>query len=273
MLVPLRGCMLRRGFSRRRNRLAPNFFKAAEPPCTEQIRFFNMATIKGQNLRLLIGGKCVAGATSCTMHIAAQTEDSSTKDDTGDWTRNEITGLQWDASVDALMPVSDTNPSVRYIEYDNTRTYSEEIILHPGDNISVEYEWDSRHKEYRIEEVTETSEDPITDTSEDANYTNTRTEDMTVRIYWGEAGSDGEIKITNSIMKSLEPILNAMTSKNPVEVRLNRTAGDMNRVTSEQLLVGHAIVTDISQSAANRQNVAYTAQLTGTGELEIVENE
>lgn len=66
-----------------------------------------MATIKGQNLRVLVGGKCIAMATSCTFHIAGQTEDSSTKDDTGDWASNEVTGLSWDASTDSLVTLTD----------------------------------------------------------------------------------------------------------------------------------------------------------------------
>ena len=66
-----------------------------------------MATVKGQNLRVLVGGKCIAMATSCTFHIAAQTEDSSTKDDTGSWASNEVTGLSWDASTDSLVTLAD----------------------------------------------------------------------------------------------------------------------------------------------------------------------
>lgn len=66
-----------------------------------------MATIKGQNLRVMVGGKCIAMATSCQFHVAAQTADSSTKDDTGDWAVNEIVGLSWDASTDALITLED----------------------------------------------------------------------------------------------------------------------------------------------------------------------
>lgn len=66
-----------------------------------------MGTIKGQNLRVMVGGKCVAMATSCTIHVAAQTEDSSTKDDTGDWAENEVVGLSWDASTDSLVTLFD----------------------------------------------------------------------------------------------------------------------------------------------------------------------
>ena len=66
-----------------------------------------MATIKGQNLRVMVGGKCIAMATSCTFHVSAQLESSSTKDSTGDWQEQEVTGLSWDASTDSLVTLTD----------------------------------------------------------------------------------------------------------------------------------------------------------------------
>ena len=66
-----------------------------------------MATIKGQNLRVMVGGKCIAMATSCTFHISAQVEDSSTKDDANDFANNEVTGLSWDAQTDSLVTLTD----------------------------------------------------------------------------------------------------------------------------------------------------------------------
>ena len=66
-----------------------------------------MATIKGQNLRVMVGGKCIAMATSCTFHISAQTESASTKDDANDFEVNEVVGLSWDASTDSLVTLSD----------------------------------------------------------------------------------------------------------------------------------------------------------------------
>ena len=66
-----------------------------------------MATIKGQNLRVMVEGKCIAMATSCTFHISAQLEDSSTKDSTGYWQEQEVTGLSWDASTDSLVTLAD----------------------------------------------------------------------------------------------------------------------------------------------------------------------
>lgn len=70
-----------------------------------------MATIKGQNLRILVGGKCIAMATSATFHVAAQVQENSTKDDTGDWAVNEIMGLSWDASTESLVTLTDNGSS------------------------------------------------------------------------------------------------------------------------------------------------------------------
>jgi len=55
----------------------------------------------------MVGGKCIAMATNCTFHISAQLEDSSTKDSTGDWQEQEVTGLSWDAQCDALVTLTD----------------------------------------------------------------------------------------------------------------------------------------------------------------------
>jgi len=66
-----------------------------------------MGTIKGQNLRVMVGGKCIAMATSCQIHIGTQLEDSSSKDSTGDWQEQEVTGLNWDATTDSLVTLED----------------------------------------------------------------------------------------------------------------------------------------------------------------------
>ena len=66
-----------------------------------------MGTIKGQNLRVMVGGKCIAMATSCTFHVSAQLEDSSTKDSVGDFQEQEVTGLSWDAQTESLVTLED----------------------------------------------------------------------------------------------------------------------------------------------------------------------
>ena len=66
-----------------------------------------MATIKGQNLRVMVGGKCIAMATSATFHISAQVQSASSKDDANDFEVNEVTGLSWDAQTDSLVTLTD----------------------------------------------------------------------------------------------------------------------------------------------------------------------
>ena len=66
-----------------------------------------MSTIKGQNLRVMVGGKCIAMATSSTFHVSAQLEDSSTKDSVGDFQEQEVVGLSWDASTESLVTLTD----------------------------------------------------------------------------------------------------------------------------------------------------------------------
>lgn len=66
-----------------------------------------MGVIKGQNLRVMVGGKCIAMATSCQIHVGTQLEDSSTKDSTGDWQEQEVTALNWDVTTDSLVTLED----------------------------------------------------------------------------------------------------------------------------------------------------------------------
>ena len=59
--------------------------------------------IKGQNFRLMLGGKCVAGAISCTFEDVTEFEEISTKDSNGlgkDQTPKKDT---FNISVDALV--------------------------------------------------------------------------------------------------------------------------------------------------------------------------
>ena len=71
-----------------------------------------MGTIKGQNLRVMVGTasgseKCIAMATNATFHVSATLEDSSTKDSVGDFQEQEVTGLSWEAQTDSLITLED----------------------------------------------------------------------------------------------------------------------------------------------------------------------
>jgi hypothetical protein len=65
-----------------------------------------MGVIKGQNLRIKLGGQYIAYATSCSVHTSASLEDGSTKDTvSGLWTEQEATSLSWDISCESLFAV------------------------------------------------------------------------------------------------------------------------------------------------------------------------
>jgi predicted secreted protein len=63
---------------------------------------------RGQYIRLFLSttanpSKVVAAAKEMSLHLSAQTEDSSTKDTTGDWLEYEVTGQSYDISFNALV--------------------------------------------------------------------------------------------------------------------------------------------------------------------------
>ena len=139
-----------------------------------------MGVIKGQNLRILLGNKCVAFATSCTVHVSINLEESSTKDSTNGAAENTPTGYSWDISVDALYSVDTDATGVNGIG-----------------------------------------------------------------------------------------AIDAALAMSRVQVEFDQTGGTKNRtpVTGAVKYSGYAYVTDISISAANKQNTTYTLQATGDGEL------
>ena len=76
-----------------------------------------MATIKGQNLRIMIGEdeedlQCIAASTNCQVHLALQIEEDTSKDDDSDWLTKSPVGISWDASVDALIIENDNEDAV-----------------------------------------------------------------------------------------------------------------------------------------------------------------
>ena len=69
-----------------------------------------MATIKGQNLRIMfdqgdpeVANPCIAGAVSCTLHVKADVQEDTTKDQVDDWLTQEVVGLTWDIQTEALI--------------------------------------------------------------------------------------------------------------------------------------------------------------------------
>lgn len=58
-----------------------------------------MATIKGQNLRIFVGGKTIAAALECSLSVQMNVQQQSTKDDDGDFASQIVMSLQWSVSV------------------------------------------------------------------------------------------------------------------------------------------------------------------------------
>ena len=67
-----------------------------------------MATLKGQNLRILARAldssswACIGMATNCTITLTNNTEDASTKDDVGLSTKPEVVSKAWSVQVDSM---------------------------------------------------------------------------------------------------------------------------------------------------------------------------
>lgn len=70
-----------------------------------------MATLKGQNIRVLLQEgtkfKVVGKSTNCTVTLTGNSDDASTKDDTGMASKPEITSKSWSVQVESL-DVTDT---------------------------------------------------------------------------------------------------------------------------------------------------------------------
>jgi len=71
-----------------------------------------MATLKGQNIRILImdgndAFRVVGKSTNCTVTLTGNTDDASTKDDVGLSSKPEITSKSWSVQVESL-DVTDT---------------------------------------------------------------------------------------------------------------------------------------------------------------------
>lgn len=69
---------------------------------------------KGQYIRLFIGTAAasvgvIGAAKEMTLHVSSQIEESSTKDTTGDWLEQEVTGLSFDISSQQLVLSEDDN--------------------------------------------------------------------------------------------------------------------------------------------------------------------
>lgn len=230
-----------------------------------------MGFIKGQNLRLLIDGACVGSALTCTLHVGTQIEDNSTKDSAGKWVENILTGLNWDASAEAV--VTDG----KYSETNNVRTFEEisgggfyestqSFRLEPGQTIyvaavsGVKVSMNNSHQSPLIEPVSNT-----------ADYTNEGSVAMNIYLLSDTLGAKLDVYITDEERIGIIELYEAMAAGTLVSVRFSTTNGRNNVVEDEALYEGSAYINDISVNAPNRERSTYNIQLIGKGPLEPVD--
>lgn len=63
--------------------------------------------MKGENLRVFVGTKAIAKATSCSVSLQAQTDNSTTKDDVDLWDLIEVTGKNWSITAECEFETTD----------------------------------------------------------------------------------------------------------------------------------------------------------------------
>ena len=228
-----------------------------------------MATIKGQHLRLRIGDDSVASALSCTLHCAAQVQDSSTKDSENDWVENEIVGAQWDVSADAL--VTDgiiDGGTVKCTKNIATGKYVYPQIykLNAGDKVTLSTAASGAT-------IYVFSGSTILAQATTAGISYTATEAINISIGCSSNVYNVTFEIIDKSGVTVEDMMNIMNAKTPVTVTFGTTLGNNNRVEDQRIMSGTAVISDIQIQTPNRQDSTCSVQLTGTGELEFIEEE
>lgn len=224
-----------------------------------------MATIKGQNLRLTVAEQCVAKARTCTVHIAMQSESSSTKDDDGDWENNTIVGMSWDASCEAEVS---TNYNKVSLHQAGTDIYRSDLIhMKKGEIIAIIVDGATSSTKSALYDADGTK---LGNIPYNVGLQYTATADMDIYFECNEPRTVSYMDVSETTAVTTETLFSYMESKVSGEVTFDYTGGNHNRETEKVILRGQAFITDISIQAQNRQTAVCTIQLTGTGELEIV---
>lgn len=230
------------------------------------------STIKGQNIRIAVGRKCVAAATSCTLHISADLVDATTKDTPDGWKRQVCVGKNWDAQVDALVvsnPFSDITQAFdagigMTVDGKNLRVVSHLIYLKKGDKLAI-YATRTSDNEYSQEIYVI---DEAGTTYKPAETSGNYEEFIDCAVYiavpnTASAQFSYNVVETENSKVSVEKFVNWLLLGQTVSVALTTTSGDNNDVTGRVLHSKTAIVQDITITSANRQSVVASCKLIG----------
>ena len=239
-----------------------------------------MAVIKGENLRLFIDQHCVAAATSCQVHCALQISESDTKDDVDGFIVQEPQGNSWDAQVDAMVLEGDNSQGTLVEQGEGEASSSL-----GGGNYYYNYKIHLRRDEMLRILIKEVTNAIITIYSESfqtiaqtpspirfLDYESRQEQD----VYIGVATDGLTLKYAVlEFAKGLGSFVNYLKNGSIVDVEFNQTyAGqNQNRDRREEILVGQAIVQDISINAATGNVVTYSCKLIGTGALAFADTE
>lgn len=230
-----------------------------------------MATIKGQNLRIIINGKCVAASTGCTLHIATEVQDASTKDTVGGWQENIVVGNSWDASVDSLVIIPEPID-------EGLLTAVEEASI-PGGGITyacwlcdglIDIPKGCTLYVTSDSDIFLVIDDEVVDNSTSGSLTYTPEDDAQVQIALASENDTASYIVPDTTAVNPDDLIGRLGGA-LVDVRFSLASGAKNRVESDTIVSGKARVTDISINAANRQLSTFSTQLTGSGSLEIEE--
>ena len=226
---------------------------------------------KGQHLRVLIGGKCVAAAKSCNLQLQLQLEETTSKDSTNDWAEYSPVGHNWSGSVDAL--VSDGH-------YEEVEVVASEVVPASGGEafyapqlIALPAGMSIHAESGDIIYIFDSNLSPLAEPMRGIlNYANEG--DTDISVYLGGNEQDGEIEAytLDPLRTGTKELVDAVRNGTKVQVFFSLVGGRNNVVEQQRLLQGYAFLNDLNLTAANRTNSSYTVQMAGTGKLEKVEN-
>lgn len=96
-----------------------------------------MATIKGQNLRIFIGGNPIAASLECELNVRGNVQTISSKDD-GDYATYHVVSLAWSLRANGVVSIDAGRNDAASLMDRIGETVTAELALASGDKNSVE---------------------------------------------------------------------------------------------------------------------------------------
>lgn len=234
--------------------------------------------MKGQNLRIMLDNKVVAGSTSCNFHVAAQVEDCSTKDSTGNWKENEVVGNSWDAQVDSLVvlredewTIQDTTPSEIHISQATYFLYDDWLTIPAHATINITAIGGCYGLALLSSPTTVIAQ---TQGAGVNHLSHTNDTDSAARVQVAQVSYNNECSISYGFLDPnanyTDGVFGLLTNGTLVAVKFAPMTGDKNRTQDTgSFYYGNARVMDITLNGNNRQRATYSVKLVGEGSLAI----